>query len=65
MLAVGVTSTGAFGRRLSLFWNGTRYVNVPAGDHSVLFGVAHDPAGYWYAVGHDLGQSVIQRIGAG
>lgn len=64
VLAVGVTATGAFGQRLSLFWNGTRYVNVPAGDYSALYGVAYDPAGYWYAVGHDLGQSVIQRISA-
>lgn len=60
--AVGVTATSAFAERLSLYWNGRRYVDVPAGDYSNLKGVAYDPAGYWWSVGHDLGDSVIQRI---
>lgn len=62
--AVGVTATGAFAERLSLYWNGRRYIDVPAGDYSNLRRVARDPAGFWWSVGHDLGQSVIQRIGS-
>lgn len=62
--SVGVTATGAFAERLSLYWNGRKYVNVPAGDYSNLRGVAYDPAGFWWSVGHDLGDSVIQKIAA-
>ena len=60
--SVGITATGAFAERLSLYWNGRRYVNVAAGDYSNLKGVAYDPAGFWWSVGHDLGDSVIQKI---
>lgn len=62
--SVGITATGAFAERLSLYWNGRRYIDVPAGDYSNLRGVAYDPAGYWWSVGHDLGDSLIQRIAA-
>jgi len=64
VFSVGVTATSAFAERLSLYWTGRRYVDVPAGDYSNLRGVAYDPAGYWWSVGHDLGDSVIQRISA-
>lgn len=59
---VGVTATGAFAERQSLYWNGRRSIDVPAGDYSNPTGVAYDPAGFWWSVGHDHGQSVIQRI---
>lgn len=62
--SVGVTATSAFAERLSLYWTGRRYVDVPAGDYSTLKGVAYDPAGFWWSVGHDLGDSVLQRIAA-
>jgi len=49
--------------RLTLYWNGRRYVRVEAGDernsNSSLMGVAHDPAGFWWSVGYDSGDSVI------
>lgn len=62
--SVGVTATSAFAERLSLYWTGRRYVDVPAGDYSNLRGVAYDPYGYWWSVGHNLGDSVMQRIAA-
>lgn len=62
IVAVGTTATSAFAERLSLYWTGRRYVNVPAGDYSKLHGVAYDPAGFWWSVGHDLGVSVLQRV---
>ena len=64
VFSVGITAVSAFAERLSLYWTGRRYVDVPAGDYSNLRGVAYDPAGYWWSVGHDLGDSVIQRIAA-
>lgn len=61
--AVGL-GTEAVPLRISQRWNGRAWVAVPAGGPTILAGVAYDPAGYWWAVGHDNSVSVIQRIAA-
>lgn len=62
--SVGVKAVSAFAEPLGLYWTGSRYVNVASGDYSKLHGVAYDPAGFWWSVGHDLGVSLLQRIPA-
>nr|MBA3525110.1 hypothetical protein [Geodermatophilaceae bacterium] len=61
--AVGL-GTDAIPLRLSQRWTGRAWVPVPAGGPTVLAGVAYDPAGYWWAVGHNNSISVMQRIAA-
>jgi hypothetical protein len=60
--AVGLTSHGtAFAERLTMHWNGTAWRPVPAGDYSRLEGVAFDGTGDVWAVGSDVGKSLILR----
>jgi len=61
--AVGSTSQGAGPQRLSLQWvgKGGTWSVVPAGAATSLAAVAFDPAGYYWAVGHNNSVSVIQR----
>lgn len=59
--AVGSGGNGA-PMRISQRWTGRAWVGVPAGGPTYLAGVAYDPAGWWWAVGHNNSVSVIQRI---
>jgi hypothetical protein len=60
--AVGLTSHGtAFAERLALHWDGSAWRAVPAGDYSRLEGVAFDGTGDVWAVGSDVGKSLILR----
>ncbi|MDQ3456095.1 MAG: hypothetical protein M3513_11690 [Actinomycetota bacterium] len=61
--SVGATSQGAGPQRLSLRWTGQprTWSIVPAGEATSLAAVAFDPAGYYWAVGHNNRVSVIQR----
>lgn len=59
--AVGATSQGVGPQRLSLHWTGRSWGAVPAGEATSLAGVAYDPAGFWWSVGHNNSVSVLQR----
>lgn len=60
---VGSTTSPQIGGvlRLTLNWNGTRLVPVPAGQFGRLSGVAYDPAGFWWSVGVDSSTSLVLR----